>query len=171
MRPTEIGTYVYSWTNPDQGTNAPIAAARLSDGTVVKGANIQQLESASPVERVYLEDEAGNADPATAVGTSSGTPLTLNPPLLQSTTPPKIKLSSAKRQGTQLVIKGTVANATKAKVTATLKRGARTVRKSATVSRGRFTIRIALNASMRRKGTVSLTVRHETAKATKRVRF
>lgn len=171
VRATGTGRYAYIWTNPDQGTDAPIAAAHLSDGTVVKGANIQQLESASPVERIHLEDEAGNADPATAVGTSSGQPLTLKPPILESTSQPRIKLSSAKREGTRLVVKGTVTNGTAAKVTATLKRGSRTARKSANVSRGRFTIRIALSSTMRRKGTVSLTVRHGTAKATKRVRF
>lgn len=171
VQPTANGRYAYTWTNPDQGANAPIAAAHLSDGTVVKGANIQQLQSASPVERIYLEDEAGNADSATAVGTSSGQPLTLNPPILESTTQPKLKLSSARRRGTRLVVKGTVTNATASKVTVTVKRGSRTVRKSASLSRGRFTIRIALNSTMRRKGTVSVTVRHGTAKASKRVRF
>ncbi|MDA0169794.1 Ig-like domain-containing protein [Solirubrobacter taibaiensis] len=171
VRATGNGMYAYSWTNPDQGQAAPIAAAHLSDGTVVRGADIQQLESASPVERVHLEDAAGNADPTTAAGTSSNTPLQLKPPILQSTTAPKIKIASAKRQGTRLVVKGTVSNATTSKVTVTLTRGKRTARKTATLARGRFTIRVALSATMRRKGSVALTVRHGTVRATKRLRF
>ncbi len=165
------GMYAYSWTNPDQGQAAPIAAARLSDGTVVRGANLQQLESASPVERVHLEDAAGNADPATAVGVSTSTPLQLKRPVLQSATAPKIKVSSAKRQGTRLVVKGTVANASTSRVTVTVTRGKRSARKSATLSKGRFTVRVALSSALRRKGTVTLTVRNGTAKATKRLRF
>ena len=171
VRATGNGMYAYTWTNPDQGQAAPIAAARLSDGTVVKGANIQQLESASPVERVHLEDAAGNADPATAVGASTSTPLQLKPPILQSTSAPKIKVSSAKRQGTRLVVKGTVTNASTTRVTVTVTRGKRSTRKTATLSKGRFTVRVALSSALRRKGTVTLTVRHGTAKATKRLRF
>jgi hypothetical protein len=163
--------YAYTWTNPDQGQAAPIAAARLSDGTVVRGANIQQLESASPVERIYLEDAAGNADPATAAGASTGTPLQLKPPILQSTRAPKIKVSSAKRQGTRLVVKGTVTNASTTRVAVTVTRGKRSTRKTATLSKGRFTVRVALSSALRRKGTVTLTVRHGTAKTTKRLRF
>ncbi len=171
VRAVGNGMYAYTWTNPDQGQAAPIAAARLSDGTVVKGANIQQLESASPVERVHLEDAAGNADPATAAGASTGTPLQLKPPILQSTRAPKIKVSSAKRQGTRLVVKGTVTNASTTRVAVTVTRGKRSTRKTATLSKGRFTVRVALSSALRRKGTVTLTVRHGTAKATKRLRF
>ncbi|GEM_PF-6139382 len=164
--------YLYTWTNPDQGTAAPIVAAHRSDGTVVRGANLQQLESTSPVERIYLEDEAGNADPATAVGVPAVSAVSLNPPVLhQNAAAPKVKLTSAKRSGTRLVVRGTVSHPTAKRVTATVTRGKRTARKSATLSNGRFTIRIALNATMRRKGTVTLTVRHGTAKATKRLRF
>jgi hypothetical protein len=68
-------------------------------------------------------------------------------------------------------VKGTVANAASTRVSATLKRGKRTTRKTASLAKGRFTLRIALSAAMRRKGTVTLTVRHGTAKATKRLRF
>ena len=154
--PPATGCTPTRWTNPDQGQAAPIAAARLSDGTVVKGANIQQLESASPVERVHLEDAAGNADPATAVGMSTSTPLQLKPPILQSTSAPKIKVSSAKRQGTRLVVKGTVTNASTTRVTVTVTRGKRSTRKTATLSKGRFTVRVALSSALRRKGTVTL---------------
>lgn len=171
VQPVPGGRYVYTWRNPDQGAMAPIAAAHLSDGTVVKGAGITQLESASPAERIYLEDEAGNANPATAVGTASNRALPLNPPILQDAAAPRIKLSSARRSGTRLIVKGRVTNATASKVTATVSRGSRSTRKSASVRKGRFTITISLNATMRRKGTVTLTVKHGGAKTTKRLRF
>ena len=40
------GSFVYTWTNPDTTGTAPIAAAHLSDGTVVKGDNLQTLPRA-----------------------------------------------------------------------------------------------------------------------------
>lgn len=164
------GRYLYIWRNPDQGAAAPIAAAHLSDGTVVKGNGITQIESASSTERIYLEDEAGNADPETAIGVGSNRTLPLNPPILQDAAP-RIRLSSARRSGKRLIVKGRVSNATSAKVTATVSRGAHKARKAAGVRKGRFTITLTLNATMRRKGSVTLTVRHAGAKATKRLRF
>ena len=99
VQPSGTGRYVYTWRNPDQGAMAPIVAAHLSDGTVVKGSGITQLESASPVERIYLEDEAGNADPATAVGISSSTaPSTpAADPAGQRRTPAQAEQCAAKR--------------------------------------------------------------------------
>lgn len=171
VQPSGTGFYLYSWRNPDQGTAAPIAAAHLSDGTVVKGAGITQLVSASPVERIHLEDAAGNADAATAVGVATARTLPLNPPILEDAAAPRIKLSSARRSGTRLIVKGSVANATSGKVTATLTRGQRSTRKSTAVRKGKFSITLSLNATMRRKGSVTLTVKHGSAKATKRLRF
>src|SRR4051794_11782137 len=60
------GTYAYTWRNPDQGQMAPIAAVHVSDGTVVRGANLERVEVSDPETTIWLEDEAGNADPATA---------------------------------------------------------------------------------------------------------
>lgn len=171
VQPSGTGFYLYSWRNPDQGTAAPIAAAHLSDGTVVKGAGITQLISASPVERIHLEDAAGNADAATAVGVATARTLPLNPPILEDAAAPRIKLSSARRSGTRLIVKGSVANATSGKVTATVTRGKRSTRKSTAVRKGKFSITLSLNATMRRKGSVTLTVKHGSAKATKRLRF
>ena len=171
VQPTGAGFYTYTWRNPDQGTAAPIVAAHLSDGTVVRGEAITQLTSASPVERIHLEDAAGNADPASAVGLSSARAVPLNPPILQDAAAPRIKLSSARRSGTKLIVKGTVANATSAKVTATVARGSRSTRKSAGVRKGKFTITLSLSSTMRRKGSVTLTVKYGSAKATKRLRF
>ncbi len=56
-------------------------------------------------------------------------------------------------------------------VTATVTRGKRSTRKSAAVRKGKFSITLSLNATMRRKGSVTLTVKHGSAKATKRLRF
>jgi len=171
VRATGTGTYLYTWRNPAQGDAAPIAAAHLSDGTVVRAAGVQQLEGPTADGIVYLEDEAGNADPATAVGVGTGATVGVQRPILQTTASPKIKFTSARRNGTRLIVRGTVSNATTAKVTATVSRGRRSVRKSATLKRGRFTISVPLSATLRRKGTVTLTVRHGAAKASKRIRF
>src|SRR5262249_34334793 len=64
-------SFLYSWHNPDQAGAAPIAAVHLSDGTVIRGTNLQQAQASSGNLSVWLEDEAGNADAASA---ASATP-------------------------------------------------------------------------------------------------
>lgn len=152
------GTFVYTWRNPDQGPMAPIVAARLSDGTVVRGANLERLEAKSGDLGVYLEDEAGNADAATTTRITTPTPITLQRPILQQTarSAPNLKLTSATRSGTRLVIKGTIARQASAKVVATLTRGKRSASASAKPSGGRFTIRLTIPSALRRKGTNTL---------------
>jgi hypothetical protein len=166
---TPIGTYLYTWKNPDQTGMAPITAARLSDGTVVKGENLQQLEATTGDLGVHLEDEAGNADAATAVAATTveggATPtlptIKLNPPILRPSirTSPKLKVTSAKRSGTKLVIKGTIARQVSAKVVATLARGSRKASISAKPRKGRFTLRLTIPSALRRQGTSTLTVK------------
>ena len=140
-------------------------------GRSCAGANIERITTATADATVYLEDEAGNANPATAVGAPrNATPITLEPPILQPSVrsdstnaqavkAAKLKITSAKRSGNRLTIKGTIARELTAKVTATLARGKRKASTSTNPSGGRFTIRLTIPKPLRAKGTNTLTLR------------
>ncbi len=139
--------YVYAWTNPVG--MAPIAAAHLSDGTVVRGEGITQAQATSGDLSVWLEDAAGNADPASAVRIAAVRPIALNPPVLQ--TPPRLQITRTTRSGRTLTLRGTA----QARVTASLTRFGKTVRGAARVRNGRWTLRLRVA----KRGTYRLTVR------------
>jgi hypothetical protein len=153
----EDGTYVYAWSNPDPQGTAPIVAAHLSDGTVVRGAGIERLEAQTGDGRVWLEDEAGNADPANAAGPGGSSAVGTQRPILR-TSGPSLKVLRPRRSGRVLVVRGTVVGS--ARVKATLTRGRHVVRASAKPRNGRWTIRIRLTPALRRAGTNVLTVRY-----------
>ena len=69
------------WTNPDQGTAAPITGARYEvcsalgvgcvGGPVASGQGVSRIDSVvipdgEHLVKVWLQDEAGNVDPANA---------------------------------------------------------------------------------------------------------
>ena len=174
------GSYVYTWRNPAQTGAAPIAAVHSSDGeteSVARGADIERLVAPSGDLRLWLEDEAGNADRAKAAGLGDGTAVGVNPPLLRPTTPsPRLRITRATRSGKTLVIRGTIARAATARISATVTRGKRSVRASAKPRKGTWTIRVRLTTPLRRKGTNAITVRYggqagySPAKATKRLK-
>ncbi len=175
------GAYVYSWRNPDQPGAAPIAAVHATDGdteTVVRGENVERLVATSGDLRLWLEDEAGNADPANAAGIGGASAVGVRPPLLRPSTPsPRLRITRATRWGRTLVVRGTIARGATARITATVTRGKRRVRASAKPRRGTWTIRVRLTTPLRRKGTNALTVRYggqagySPAKASKRLRI
>jgi hypothetical protein len=156
------GRFVYTWRNPDQA-RSPIVAAHLSDGTVVKGANLTSVTAGASDLKVYLEDEAGNADPATAVGSSYTPPVAIGvqKPILRPAggASAKLRISSAKRSGNRVTVKGTIARDVTARLTATLARGKRSVKATVKPRGGRFTVRLKMTSPLRRRGTNTLTVR------------
>ena len=139
--------FVYTWTNPVG--MAPIAAAHLSDGTVVRGEGISQLQATRGDLGVWLEDAAGNADPETAVRLGPVRPIALDRPVLQTT--PQLRVTRTSRSGRTLTMRGTA----QARVTATLTRFGKTVRGSARPRNGRWTLKLRVA----RRGTYRLTVR------------
>jgi hypothetical protein len=145
--------YVYTWRNPDQGGMAPIAAVHVTDGTVVKGDNIERIEVTDPETSIWLEDAAGNADPANVARVRAGPPLAVQEPILQPAglRAAKLKITSAKRSGSKLVVRGTIARGVTGKVVATFDGK----RASAKPKNGRFTIKVPL----RRRGAHTVTVR------------
>ena len=127
----------------------------------MRAADVERLVAPSGDLRVWLEDEAGNADRAKAAGLGDGTAVGVNPPLLRPTTPsPRLRITRATRSGKTLVIRGTIARAATARITATVTRGKRSVRASAKPRKGTWTIRVRLTTPLRRKGTNAITVRY-----------
>jgi len=151
--------FVYAWTNP--AGMAPIVAAHLSDGTVVRGEGISQLQAARGDLGVWLEDAAGNADPETAVRLGPVRPIALDRPVLQTT--PQLRVTRTSRSGRTLTVRGTA----QARVTATLTRFGKTVRGSARPRSGRWTLKLRVA----RRGTYRLTVRSGGVTVRKRVRL
>jgi hypothetical protein len=150
------GDFVYSWHNPDESGTAPIVAAHWSDGiheTVVKGAGIERLEAASGDGKVWLEDEAGNADAANAAVLGAGPNVvpTQKPILKPTTKSPKLKVTKLRRSGRTLTVRGTIARQATGKVTVTV----RNEKKSVKPVKGRFAVRLRVP-----KGRVRVTVRY-----------
>jgi hypothetical protein len=61
---------------------------------------------------------------------------------------------------TKLIVRGTIARGARARVTATLSRGKRSVRASVTPRSGKWTIQLRLSTALRRKGSNKLIVRY-----------
>jgi hypothetical protein len=139
--------FVYTWTNP--AGMAPIVAAHLSDGTVVRGEGISQLSAARGDLGLWLEDAAGNADPQTAVTMGPVRPIALDRPVFQTT--PQVRVTRTSRSGRTLTVRGTA----RARVTASLTRFGKTVRGSARPRNGQWTLKLRVA----RRGTYRLTVR------------
>jgi hypothetical protein len=149
--------FVYTWTNP--ASMAPIVAAHLSDGTVVRGEGITQLRAARGDLGVWLEDAAGNADPETAVRLGPVRPIALGGPVLQT----GLRITRTRRSGRTLTLRGTA----EGRVTASLTRFGKTVRRSARPRHGRWT----LTLRVARRGTYRLTVRSSGVTVRRRVRL
>ncbi len=148
---------VYTWRNPDSA--APIVAAHFSDGTVVRGEGIERAQVANPDLSVWLEDAAGNVDAANAARRARPRVIAVQPPVLQ----PVLAITRTVRSGRALTVRGTASG----RVTATLTRLRKTVRRSARPRNGRWTLKLRVA----HRGTYTLTVRSDGATVRKRVRF
>lgn len=148
---------VYTWRNPP--STAPIVAAHFSDGTVVRGEGIERAQAPSSDLSVWLEDAAGNVDPATAARPARPRAVAVSRPVLQS----ELRVSSTRRSGRTLTIRGVAS----ARVTATLTRAGKTVRRSVRPRNGRWTIKLRVPW----RGTYRLTVRSGGETVRKRVKF
>ncbi|MDA0136436.1 hypothetical protein [Solirubrobacter deserti] len=183
LTPDENGTYALAWTNGDQGTAAPVVAARYA---ICEEAPVQTCQAAqrvrTPVEklslpagkyalRVWLEDEAGNADPSrhatVPVDTSvqrSPRVLDTNPPILLPSGPApssRLKVTKARRSGSTLTLSGTIARGASARITAGVarSRSGRILSSSRTTPRqGKWSIRLKLSPTLRAAGAMYLTL-------------
>jgi hypothetical protein len=177
------GTYSLTWSNPGQGTAAPVVKAhyRVCDalGAACTNGVANSLER---VERlvvpsggqvgVWLEDEAGNVDAGSAAvielsaGAGSGPRVIgTNPPVLLPSgpaDPPRLRVSGAWRSGSVLTLSGSVARGASSKLTAQLARtrtGKVLATAKATPRSGRWAIRVKLPSSLRKSSTLYLTLR------------
>jgi hypothetical protein len=161
-----------AWTNPDQGTAAPIVAARYEicdaaasscvAGEPVAGRGVARIDSlvipaGEHVVRVWLQDEAGNVDPAGAAviavdptTISARRVVDTNPPVLLPDGPapsPRLRVTRARRTGATLTVSGTVtrgATATIAAEVARTKTGKAVAKARTKPRRGRWSLRIRL---------------------------
>jgi hypothetical protein len=181
------GTLALVWTNPDQGTAAPITGARYEvcdaagsncvAGELMGGRDIARVGSlAIPagehLVRVWLQDEAGHADPASAASLAVD-PATISARRVVDTGPPvllpdgpapssRLRITKARRTGTTLTLSGTIARAATATITAGVARTktGKPVRQARTKARrGKWTLRIKLTPALRKTGTMYLSVR------------
>jgi hypothetical protein len=176
------GTYSLTWSNPSQGTAAPVVKAhyRVCDALGVActsgvATSLERIDgltvpSGSQVG-VWLEDEAGNAEPnSAAVVDPASNPgpgprvIGTNPPILLPSgpaDPPRLRISRARRAGSVLTLSGTVARAASARVTAQLAR-TRSGRVLATAKvaprSGKWTVRVKLPSALRKSTTLYLTL-------------
>lgn len=180
------GSYDVKWTNPDQGTAAPIVAAHYAicdpapgltcqAAQRVGGANLAKLTgikvSGKGSFRLWLEDEAGNVDP----GSSSVAPvdpglrtnprvLDTNPPILLPSGPvpaSKLKIGTARRSGATLTVSGTIARGATARISAQLARtksGKATSTGRTTPKRGVWSVKVKLAPSLRNAKAIYLTL-------------
>ena len=172
-------TMAFVWTNPGQGTAAPVAAAHyeICDAlgavcaeAVVTGGGIARLDSvavpAGPhVVRVWLQDEAGNADRANAATltfdpSSVSTPraINLNPPVLTGAGAPVFRVTSARRRGSTLTLSGTIARSASARISAKVAHGRASASARTNPRRGRWSVNLKLTAALRRASTFSVTL-------------
>ena len=179
------GTLAFAWTNPDQGTAAPISGARYEvcdalgvgcvAGGLIAGPNIARLGAVSipageHVVRVWLQDEAGNADSAGAA-TITVDPSTItarrtvetNPPVLESGPAPSasLRITKARQNGSTLTLTGTIAKKATATLTARVSKG-RTTKTLATAKTkpkaGKWTLKVKLTSTLRRSNTMYVRV-------------
>ncbi|HEY6886314.1 MAG TPA: hypothetical protein VI300_01005 [Solirubrobacter sp.] len=170
------GTYGLTWTNSDQGTAAPIAAARVQVCTgatcdepkVFQGSGIARIGSLAlaageQTVKVWLQDEAGNTDASNAA-TLTVDPTTIEapnvlqtrPPVLQSgsVSPPKFRVTKAQRTGSTLTLSGTIAKAATASISARVAASRATTRPK----KGKWTLNVRLPSALRRATGFSVTV-------------
>jgi hypothetical protein len=185
----EDGTYTLRWTNPPQGTAAPVVAAHfaLCDPLGVtceaageaRGAGVERAagvtlpgpEGARTL-RVWLEDEAGNVDPAGAAVLSVDTSaralarvIDTRPPALLPSGPdpsPRLRITRTRRSGATLTVSGTVVRAARARIEARVSRrkSGKPVLVKARVKprRGHWTARVKLPRALRGSRALYLTV-------------
>ena len=180
------GTFALTWTNPDQGTAAPITGARYEvcdsagsncvAGGLVTGRAITRIGSVAlpageNVVKVWLQDEAGNVDPATAAvlavdpaSISARRVVDTNPPVLLPDGPapsPRLRVTRARRTGATLTVSGTVtrgATATIAAEVARTKTGKAVVKARTKPRRGKWSLRIRLTPALRKTSAMYLSV-------------
>jgi hypothetical protein len=184
------GTMALTWTNPDQGTAAPIAAAlyevcNANGGNCSPGAasgdGIARLEAIGVptglhVVRVWLQDQAGNSDPTraasvtidpSAVGTTRGSDQ--RPPALDGgPAPPALRVKAARRRGSMLTVSGTIEKAATARLTVIVSRGrtgAALARARTNPTHGRWSARLKLPPTSRRMSAFYVTVVYAGQKA------
>jgi hypothetical protein len=178
-------TLAFVWRNPDQGVAAPINAARYAicdaagancvAGDPVSGENIARLPSVAVpagehVVRVWLQDAAGHADPATAA-TLVVDPTTIsarravgtNPPALRPDDAPSpgLRVTRVRRSGSTLTLTGTIARAATATISAKVsrQRGSKSLASGkAKPKAGKWTLKVRLTSTLRRAGAVYVTV-------------
>jgi hypothetical protein len=115
--------------------------------------------------RVWLEDEAGNADPANAA-TLTVDPTTisapravdLNPPVFAADAAPGFRLASARRRGSTVTLSGTIAKTATARITAKLSNGRTSVIARANPKQGRWSIKVKLSSTLQRSTAFSATL-------------
>ncbi|MDA0160686.1 hypothetical protein OM076_10455 [Solirubrobacter ginsenosidimutans] len=177
------GTYGLTWVDPDQGTAAPIAAAHVQvcDGAtcdaskVFAGSGINRvgsldLPAGERTLKVWLEDEAGNANAANAA-TLTVDPTTIEapnvlqtrPPVLESGSiaPPKFRVTKARRSGSTLTLSGTIAKGAKASITAKLAKAIRTTTLTTAKAKpknGKWSLKLKLSSSLRRANSYYVSV-------------
>jgi hypothetical protein len=122
--------------------------------------------------KVWLQDEAGNAEPANAamltVDPSKVTARAVDtkPPVLKDGPAPssRLKITRARRSGSTLTISGTIARAASARIEAQVSRSrtGKPVAAKARVKpkRGKWTARVRLPASLRNSRTMYLAVKY-----------
>jgi hypothetical protein len=170
------GTYGLSWADPEQGAAAPIVAARVQvcagatcDATrVFAGSGIDRIGSLALAAgeqtiKVWLQDEAGNANAGNAA-TLTVDPTTIEapnvlqtrPPVLQSgsVSPPKFRVTKAQRTGSTLTLSGTIAKAATASISARVGTSRATTRPK----KGKWSLKVKLPSALRRATGLSVTV-------------
>jgi hypothetical protein len=175
----------FAWTNPDQGSAAPITGARYEvcdalgvtcvAGGTVAGGNIERLASVAigageHVVKVWLQDEAANADSANAAtitvdpGTiSARRVVATNPPVLDPGPAPSpgLRITTARRTGSTLTLSGKIARRATARIAATVSKG-KTTKTLATArtnpKKGKWSLRIKLTSTLRRSTAFYVTV-------------
>ena len=188
------GTLALVWTNPDQGTAAPIVGARYDvcdaagqncvAAALVRrsGHRARSLRGDRPREsivvRLWLQDEAGNVDPATAA-TLAVDPSTVsarravdtNPPVLLPDGPApsaKLRITKARRTGSTLTLSGTIARGATATIRADVAR-TKTGKTVATAKtkpkKGKWSLRVKLTPALRKAGAMYLSVNYAGQKA------
>jgi len=115
--------------------------------------------------RVWLEDEAGNADRGNAA-TLAVDPATisarraveLNPPVFTGGAAPGFRVTSARRHGSTLTLSGTIAKAATSRITAKVSHGTASASARTNPKRGRWSLKLKLTPTLRRATTLSVTL-------------
>lgn len=173
-------TVALRWTNPDQGSAAPIAGARYEvcgatcttgrvDEPGITAIDSLALPSGEHTVKVWLEDQAGNVDSGNAATVTfdpsrltASSVLDTNPPILLPSGPkpsPKLRVTSARRTGATLTLAGTVVRGAAERITAGIARnksGNAIARASAKPKRGKWTIKVRLTPALQSAAAIYL---------------